>query len=120
MFRQEGIGSIISPKGISRSLIARYVRGMSTASGMDNMLALHTIVDGQVEALEFLATSATRHRGEKLMDIPLKPGILVSCITHAGRTIIPRGDSSFAAGDTVIVVTAGQEAISDINDIFAD
>ncbi len=120
LFRQAGIGSIISPKGISRSLIARYVRGMSTASGMANMLALHTIVDGQVEALEFLATTATRHRGEKLMDIPLKPGILVSCITHAGRTTIPRGDSSFAAGDTVIVVTAGEHTISDINDIFAD
>lgn len=120
VFRKLGVGSIISPKGLCCSAIARYVRAMSTASGFDSVLALHSIVDGQVEGLEFLVTPDTRHLGETLKDIPLKKGILVACITRKGRTIIPKGDSTFTAGDTVIVVTAGGRAISELDDIFAD
>jgi len=120
MFRKVGLGSIISPRGQCCSHILRYVRAMSSASGADSVLTLHPIVDGQVEALEFRAGADTRHQGEKLKDIPLKGGMLVACIIHQGRTIIPKGDSSFTAGDTVIVVAASDEAIDDLNDIFSD
>lgn len=120
VFRKVGIGSVISPKGLCCANILRYVRAMSTASGIESVLTLHPIVDGQAEALEFQVSPDTRHRGEALKDIPLKKGILVSCITHKGHTVIPRGDSSFTTGDTVIVVTAGDQAISDLDDIFAD
>ncbi len=120
MFRKVGLGSIISPRGQCCSNILRYVRAMSSASGADSVLTLHPIVDGKVEALEFRAGADTRHQGEKLKDIPLKGGMLVACIIHQGRTIIPKGDSSFTAGDTVIVVAASDEAIDDLNDIFSD
>ncbi len=120
MFRKVGLGSIISPRGQCCSNIVRYVRAMSSASGVDSVVALHPIVDGKVEALEFWAGEDTRHQGEKLKDIPLKSGMLVACITHQGHTIIPKGDSTFTAGDTVIVVTAREEAISDLDEIFAD
>jgi len=120
VFRKLGIGSTISPKGLCCMDIIHYVRAMSTASDIDAMVSLHSVVDGQVEALEFLAGWDARHQGERLMDIPLKSGILVACITHKGKTIIPKGDSSFTAGDTVIVVTAGGRTISQLDDIFAD
>ena len=120
VFRKVGIGSIISPKGLCCAHILRYVRAMSTASGIESVITLHSIVDGQVEALEFQAGPDARHQGQALKDIPLKKGILISCITHKGHTIIPKGDSSFTAGDTVIVVTAGGAPISDLDDIFAD
>ena len=115
-----GIGSVISPKGLCCANIARYVRAMSSAAGVDSVLTLHPIVDGKAEALEFLAGPETRHQGEKLKDIHLKEGILISCITHRARTVIPKGDSSFVSGDTVIVVTAGGRTINDLNDIFLD
>lgn len=120
MFRKVGIGSIISPRGQCCANILRYVRAMSSASGQDSVQTLHTIVDGQVEALEFLAGPETRHQGEQLKNIPIQKEMLVACITHEGRTIIPKGDSSFTAGDTVIVVTSGGRTISELNDIFAD
>lgn len=120
MFRKVGIGSIISPRGQCCANIARYVRAMSSASGADSVLTLHPIVDGKVEALEFRATAETRHQGEQLKDIPTRPGTLVACITHLGHTIIPKGDSSFTAGDTVIVVTTCEKAVTDLNEIFAD
>lgn len=120
MFRKVGIGSIISPRGQCCTNILRYVRAMSSASGQQSVQTLHTIVDGQVEALEFLAGPETRHQGEQLKNIPIQKEMLVACITHEGRTIIPKGDSSFTAGDTVIVVTSGGRTISELNDIFAD
>ena len=120
VFRKLGIGSVISPKGLCCANILRYVRAMSTASGIESVITLHPIVDGQAEALEFQVGPDTRHRGEALKDIPLKKGILISSINHRGHTTIPKGDSSFAAGDTIIVVTAGDQAISDLDDIFAD
>ena len=120
VFRKSGIGSIISPKALCCTHIARYVRAMSTASGFEEVQSLHTLVDGQVEALEFIVSPSTRHKGEKLMNIPLKKGILISSIIHQGQTLIPRGDSSFAAGDTVIVVTAGSRTLRGLDDIFSD
>ena len=120
VFKKMGLGSVISPKGLCCAHILRYVRAMSTASGIESVITLHPIVDGQAEALEFQVSQETRHRGEALKDIPLKKGILISSINHQGHTTIPKGDSSFAAGDTIIVVTAGDQAISDLDDIFAD
>lgn len=118
VFRRSGIGSIISPKGLCCANIAQYVRAMSSASASDSVLTLHPIADGKAEALEFLAGPSTPHCKEPLKDLPLRKGILISCITHRGQTIIPRGDSSFAPGDTVIVVATQERAISDLSDIF--
>ncbi len=120
LFRKVGLGSIISPKALCCSNIVRYVRAMSTARDAEGLLALHPIVDGQAEALEFQAGPGTRHCGEALKDIPLKGGILISCITHQGRTLIPKGDTCFYPGDTIIVVTAGGRAVTGLDSIFAD
>ncbi len=120
LFRKMGIGSIISPKALCCANIVRYVRAMSTAQDAEGLLALHPIAEGQAEALEFQAGPATRHCGQPLKDIPLKSGILISCITHQGRTMIPKGDTCFYPGDTLIVVTAGGRAITELDSIFAD
>ena len=85
-----------------------------------NVETLYKIVANRAEALEFRAAETTRHLGETLLDIQLKPEILIACITHKGRTIIPRGSDVFQAGDTVIVVTTSGQPINDLNDIFAD
>ena len=81
---------------------------------------LHRIVDERVEALEFLASPSTRHLGETLLQITLKPDILIACINRKGRIIIPKGDDTIEPGDTLIVVTTADRMIVDLNDIFAD
>lgn len=45
--------------------------------------------DGGVEALEFAVTEATKHLNEPLMDIKLKPGILLAGINSMGKIKIP-------------------------------
>ena len=118
-FKRMGINTFISPKALCCTDIVRYVRAMQNATG-GSVLTLHRMVEGKAEALEFRATESTRHLGETLLDIHLKPGILIAGITHGGHTVIPRGSDSFAAGDNIVVVTTSGRPISSLNDIFAD
>lgn len=113
-----GADSLISPKQISSHAIVRYVRAMENTGG-SAVLTIHRLADGSAEALEFAVTNATKHLGETLNDIKLKPGILIVCINHLGRIIIPGGRDTLSAGDTVVVVTTAGREIIDLNDIFA-
>ena len=111
------LGSVICPKELCSNSIVRYVRAMQNQTGA--AVSLHTIADGQVEAVEFLVDSATRNCGVPLKQLKLKPGVLLASITHGTETQIPGGDSVFTEGDTVVAVTSGRGILKSINDIFA-
>jgi trk system potassium uptake protein TrkA len=110
------LGSIISPKELCCYSIVRYVRAMKNQTGA--ALTVHTIADGQAEAMEFLVDENTRHCGELLKNIKLKKGVLVACIVRKGKREIPGGDSAFKKGDTLIIVTGSDKGIFQLNDIF--
>lgn len=116
MFSEMGVGSVVSPKELCSTNIVRYVRAMQNQTG--SVVALHRIADGRAEALEFRVDASVRWRSTPLRDIPLRRGILISCITHKSQTIIPDGSSSFEDGDTVVAVTTGSQSIRMMNDIF--
>ncbi len=113
-----GADSLISPKSLSTHAIIRYVRAMENTGG-SAVLTIHKLADGSAEALEFAVTEATEHLHEKLVDLQLKPGILIVCINHMGKIIIPGGQDTLSAGDTVVIVTTAGREILDLNDIFA-
>ena len=110
------IGSIVSPKELCSNTIVRYVRAMQNQTGA--ALSVHTIADGQAEAMEFLVEEGTRNLGRPLKELHLKENVLVACITKGIRQEIPNGDSYFEKGDTVIIVTNGKKGIYQLNDIF--
>ncbi len=111
------VGSVISPKSLCCNTIVRYVRAMQNQSGAAT--AIHTIANGQAEAMEFLVDESTLHCGEPLKNVPLKKNILLACINRHGHVEFPSGSSSFQAGDTLVVVSAGTDDILQLNDIFA-
>lgn len=119
VFSDMGVGSIVSPKELCTAEIVRYVRAMHTASGSSSVLALHRIAGSQAEGLEFRVGTDCRYKDVPLKDIKLKDDVLIACITHGGRTIIPDGNSSFAVDDSVIVVTTSERPFQRLNDIFA-
>ena len=83
-------------------------------------VSVHTIADGQAEALEFLVDEHTKYCGKALKEIRLKSNILLVSIAHGANTEIANGDSIFEKGDTVVVVnTDSNAAIRQLNDIFA-
>ncbi len=111
------LGSMICPKELCSNIIVRYVRAMQEKTGA--AISVHTIADGQVEAVEFLVDSATRNCGVPLKQLKLKPNVLLASIAHGTETEIPNGDSVFTEGDTVVAVASGRGALKSINDIFA-
>ena len=110
------LGSVVCPRELVCSNIVRYVRAMENQTGA--AISVHTIADGQAEAMEFLVDEKTRNCGLPLKQIKLKPNVLLVGISHGAATEIANGDSSFRQGDTVVVVTNGREVLQ-LNDIFA-
>ncbi len=117
MFRKMGITSAVSPKQISAEEIVRYVRAMND-SATGPMVAMHSIAGGKAEALEFVAEPSSRALGIPLWQLELKEGILIASISQGSKTVIPAGDAVIEAGDSVVVVTAGQHILT-LDDILA-
>ena len=111
------LGSVICPKELCSNDILRYVRAMQNQTGA--AISVHSIADGQAEAVEFLVDEATRFRDTPLKKLKLRSNVLIASITHGADSQIPNGDSSFTEGDTVVVVTSGRGKLKQINDIFA-
>lgn len=110
------LGSTVCPKEIVASSVVRYVRAFQAQVG--GAVTLHTIAEGQAEALEFIADDNTMHCGELLRDLKLKANVLVAAISAKGSIEIASGNSFFLKGDSVIVVKAGDVVIRQLNDIF--
>ena len=111
------LGSIVCPKELCCSNIVRYVRAMQNQTGA--AVSLHTIADGQAEAVEFMVDSTTRNCGKPLEELKLKPNVLLASITHGSRSEIPNGNSEFHEGDSLVVVTSERGKLQQLNDIFA-
>lgn len=111
------IGSVIHPKHITAENILQYVRAMQNSIG-SNVETLYRLVDGRAEALEFII----REKGEvtdiPLLNLELKPGLLVCAIHRRGKVIIPKGQDCLMLGDSVIIITTSCNELKDISDIL--
>ena len=111
------IGSIICPRKLCCDTIVRYVRAMQNQTGA--ALSIHSIADGQAEAMEFAVDSETLFCSTPLKRVKLKRNILLVAISHGRQVEIPNGDSHFEIGDRVVIVNSGENVIMCLNDIFA-
>lgn len=109
-------GSVICPKDLCSNTIVGYVRGMKNQTGTS--IAVHMLADGKAEATEFHVTKDTLNCGVPLKNVKLKKNVLIACILHLTNAEIPNGDSRFYPGDTVIIVSDTEKAITKLNDIF--
>ncbi len=112
------VGSVVSPKETCSGHIVQYVRAMQNQAGA--AVTLHRVADGRVEALEFVVNDQMRFIGEPLKNLHshLRKNILISCITHRGKTVIPDGNAHYEVNDTVIVINGRESPILQFNDIF--
>lgn len=108
--------SAVFPDSMTADFIIQYVRAMQNTQG-NNVETLYSILDDRAEALEFLVRSESKAIGVPLMDMDLKPGILIGCINRNGSVIIPGGRDSIQIGDTVIVITT-HKGLRDLTDIL--
>ncbi len=100
-----GIDSIVSAKSVTADAILSYVRARRKSIKSANVETLYRLVEGKVEALEFLIRQECEYTDVPLKDLPTKPEYLIACIGRKGRIIIPGGDDRIQVGDSVVIVT---------------
>lgn len=110
------LDTIINPKSITSDTIVRYVRAMSSSRG-SNMETLYNVIKGKVEAAEFIIKEDSPVIDVPLMELDLKPDVLVAAILRDKKVMIPRGHDSLQIGDAVIIVSR-QIGLRNITDII--
>lgn len=110
------LDSVIYPRNITSEYVLQYVRAKQNAVG-NNVENLYRLNDDKVEALEFKINENAPIIGIPLQKMPLKDNLLICGINRAGKIIIPNGEDTIQAGDTVIVVT-GHKKLNDVGDIL--
>lgn len=111
------IDNVISQHLITSNIIARYVRAMQNTEG-SGIETLYKFVGDKAEAIEFIASSNTRHIGEHLRNLKFKKNLLIAALVRKGKVIIPDGNDKIMPGDNVIVVTTNKK-LNDLDDIYA-
>ena len=111
------IGSIINPNSITSDNIVRFVRALNNSKG-SNVETLYKIAQGRAEALEFRVKDDSKAVGKPLMELKIRPNILVACIIKGSQVIIPNGQSVIEKGDLVVVVSI-EKGLNDLEDILA-
>ena len=112
-----GLETVVSPQIAAGNLVTRYVRALHNSAGNSQIQTLHKLINGKVEAVEFIVPDDAGYKNIPFKDLNLLPNILIGCIIRNGKTIFPGGDDVMKANDSVIVVTAGR-IIEDLHDIF--
>ena len=111
------IGSIINPNSITSDNIVTFVRALNNSRG-SNVETLYKIAQGRAEALEFRVQDEGKVVGKPLMELKLKPGIIIACITKGNTVEIPNGHSVIEKDDLVVIVSA-ERGLNDLEDILA-
>lgn len=110
------IDSFISPKTIAAQNIVRYVRAMKNSMRDNNVVTLHTMINDQVEAVEFKVREDSAIVGIPLKNFKRRDGLIVATIIRGSQIIIPNGSDMIEKGDNVVVVTTKRH-LSDLNEI---
>ena len=112
-----GIESTVSAKNVTTNVIMSYVRAMKNSMGSANVETVYQLINGRIEALEFLIREATNYTGIPLKDLIIRENHLVACIVRKRQIIIPGGNDTLEVGDSVLVVSMSQ-GLEDLKEIL--
>ena len=102
-------------------ILVGYVEGAEaglyiSAEG-EEIKNLYKLMDGRIEAIEFIAQGNKDYIEVPIKDLKFKKDILIAAISRKRKIIFPTGDDTIQEKDSVIVVTKGK-AIRSLEDIF--
>ena len=112
-----GIESTVSAKNVTTNVIMSYVRAMKNSMGSANVETVYQLINGRIEALEFLIREATNYTGIPLKELTIRENHLVACIVRKRQIIIPGGNDTLEVGDSVLVVSMSQ-GLEDLKEIL--
>lgn len=111
-----GMDSLVSPQKIVADVLTRYARALSN-SLQSKMETLYSLMDGDVEASEFIVLPDYCLQNVPLKDLKLKDNLIIAGIIRGKESIIPTGDDVILPGDRVIVV-ATQQRLYSLTDVL--
>lgn len=112
-----GIDSIVSAKSATADVILSYVRARRKSLKSANVEALYRLVNGKVEALEFIIRKECEYTNIPLKDLKTKKNYLIACIGRKGKIRIPGGEDHIEVGDSVVIVTT-ERGVNDLKDML--
>lgn len=112
------LDTIVNPRFITANHILKYVRSQSNSIN-SNVENLYKLEDGKIEALEFLIKEKSKITGKPLQELKIKKNTLICSICRNNKIIIPTGQDTIEANDSVIIVMSGYR-VSDIKGILED
>ncbi|MBR2341143.1 MAG: Trk system potassium transporter TrkA [Clostridia bacterium] len=110
------LDTTICPKNITADIIVRYVRAKQNTGG-SNVETMYNIIQGKVEASEFIVKENSAIAGVPLKQLQFKENVLIASIFRNRTVLIPHGDDVIQAGDTVVIVTK-QLGLQDVRDVL--
>lgn len=99
-----GLESVISPRAVTGDQIVRYVRAMENSQG-SSVQTLYRLLDGKMEALEFVVSNKAKFVNKTLQELTFRKGVLIAGIVRDEKLIHPQGSDFMLPGDRVTVVT---------------
>lgn len=111
-----GLDCIVSPRRITADIVTQYARALQNSLG-SKIETLYSLMNGSVEALEFLVVSDFTQQGVPIKELKIKPNILLAGIIRGSKTLIPGGNDVIRPNDRVIVIAANQK-LYDLSDIM--
>ena len=113
---QLGVECTVSPKHITADVMLRYARALQNSVG-SRVETLYSLMNGTVEALEFIVSSDFGYTNIPVKDLKLKPDILLAGIIRGDNNISPCGDDVILPDDRVIIIAAGRR-LYDLSDVI--
>lgn len=117
MVSEMNIDSIVSPKALTADRILGYVRARQNSYSSANVETMYQLVNGKIEAVEFLIRSDAKYINIPLKDMKIKANNLVAAIARGREVIIPGGNDVIKPGDSVVIVTK-DDKIQSLDDIL--
>lgn len=93
------------------SMITNIIEQQALIDKMTNIIPLG---QGRVEIIEVNINDNSPIIDKKLWEINFPKDSIVGCLLRGDQTIIPRGDTRIASGDTLIVLTSNGQAMPTI------
>lgn len=118
LMRSMGMDGVISPLQIACNIILRTVRTRANAGGT-TVERMYRLMDGKIEALEFVARQGAPYIGKPLSALRVREGALIAVIVRGSTVRVPFGSDTIEGEDRVVVVTR-ETGIMDLGDIIGN
>jgi len=107
-----GVDATVSPKRSTVDAILKYIR-------RGKVITLHTLFDGEAEAVEILVSPESNVCGKRIRELKMPENSIIAAVSRHKEISIPNGDFEIKPGDSVIIIIKKQN-VSKVETIFSD